>query len=139
MNIDLHQERETEPSARVAITEDALGPPLHTRSVVLDLALKAVSRTRIPAAAACLFGYLAAFGPQSANAAFPWQCCNLARSNWCQSGPPGGPRYLCDQGHAKTWYCCSNNVLFGCGECTSGVDCHHGTFYCSYGFEAGYC
>jgi hypothetical protein len=99
------------------------------------------SRRRLSVAAAALFAGIAARGSGTAEAS-NWACCQLARPDqWCGS-TSGDPPFWCNYGGFKrVWYCCSNAILWGCGECQSGTGtCFDGpTWYCSYGWNAGYC
>jgi hypothetical protein len=56
-------------------------------------------------------------------------CCDLATSTSC-SGDGAG--FSCPSGYNKrVWYCASGNTTYGCGECTTGSDCHSGDYACS--------
>lgn len=110
---------------------DTMIPELRTRRGFLGL----VGRTGIVVVGA---GAALAATEQSAwagNAA----CCTLAY-------PPGDPKYckinsngyyICPSpGHWETWCCCSGCGTpyvrtYKCAECTTGSDCHHGTYVCS--------
>jgi hypothetical protein len=62
-----------------------------------------------------------------------WRCCDLAfGSPNCPINSSGS--YYCKKGSMKTWCCCSGSRTYACGECTSGADCEHGTWYCSAGW-----
>lgn len=62
--------------------------------------------------------------PASANPG----CCDLATSTRCS----GGAGFSCPSGYRKrVWYCASGSTTYGCGECTTGSDCHSGDYACS--------
>jgi len=71
-----------------------------------------------------------AFATETAN----WRCCNLYFG--APTCPISGGSYYCTRGQMKSWCCCQGSRTYNCGECTSGGDCHHGTFYCSAGWTS---
>lgn len=56
-------------------------------------------------------------------------CCYLAKS------PTSNCYSTClNKGHGywiQYWWCCYGAYRYQCQECTTGVDCYHGTYYCS--------
>lgn len=67
-----------------------------------------------------------------ATTAATWRCCELAFNQ--PNCPISNGSYYCTRGTMKTWCCCQGARTYACGECTGGIDCHHGPFYCSAGW-----
>jgi hypothetical protein len=74
-------------------------------------------------------------------AATNWACCDLYYvPPTHQCGTPLTCSYCCPAPkHFYAWYCHWSNRIIGCGECTTGSDCEHPNWYCSFGFDDGAC
>lgn len=94
---------------------------------------------RLTGAGAAVFVAMASRKTQPASAG-DFACCDLiyppSSGNTCPLHSYGD--FYCNQGSKKVWYCCQQNQLFGCGECTTGSDCFHGDWKCSYGWNTGF-
>jgi hypothetical protein len=77
-------------------------------------------------------GIAATWADAPAASASPF-CCSLRYPNgpWC-GNVKGTNNFTCAKGYTKRyWTCGYMSCEFGCYECTTGSNCHSGTYKCS--------